>query len=153
MDHGADRWALRAHLASRLVHEGRSVIYVARQLGHGAGLRMRTYGHVIDEVEDAPRIGAEDAIGAARRGAFPRPKATDCRETSQRPRQDSNLRPTAQKAGDLPLSDLGPRLVLIRVAQSACRRLCRNGKRSVPLTGGRRCSSSSASHAPNASTP
>jgi hypothetical protein len=44
------------------------VIYVARQLGHGAGLTMRTYGHVIDELEDAPRIRAEDAIMAARRG-------------------------------------------------------------------------------------
>jgi integrase len=54
--------------ASLLLHEGRSVIYVARQLGHGAGLTMRTYGHVIDELEDAPRIRAEDAIMAARRG-------------------------------------------------------------------------------------
>ena len=29
---------------------------------------MRTYGHVIDELEDAPKISAEDAILAARRG-------------------------------------------------------------------------------------
>jgi hypothetical protein len=29
---------------------------------------MRTYGHVIDELEDAPRVSAEDAIAAARRG-------------------------------------------------------------------------------------
>jgi hypothetical protein len=29
---------------------------------------MSTYGHVIDELEDAPRIAAEDAIMAARRG-------------------------------------------------------------------------------------
>ena len=33
-----------------------------------AGLTMLTYGHVIDELEDAPRIKAEDAIMAARRG-------------------------------------------------------------------------------------
>ncbi|MGA2010687.1 MAG: tyrosine-type recombinase/integrase [Solirubrobacteraceae bacterium] len=59
---------LRHSFASLLLHEGRSVIYVARQLGHGAGLTMRTYGHVIDELEDAPRIRAEDAIMAARRG-------------------------------------------------------------------------------------
>jgi hypothetical protein len=27
----------------------------------------RTYGHVIEELEDAPRISAEDAIASARR--------------------------------------------------------------------------------------
>jgi integrase len=59
---------LRHSFASLLLHEGRSVIYVARQLGHGADLTMRTYGHVIDELEDAPRVSAEDAIAAARRG-------------------------------------------------------------------------------------
>ncbi len=60
---------LRHSFASLLLHEGRSVIYVARQLGHSAALTMRTYGHVIDELEDAPRISAEDAILAARRGS------------------------------------------------------------------------------------
>ena len=59
---------LRHSFASLLLHEGRSVIDVARQLGHGAGLTIRTYGHVIDELEDAPRISAKDAILAARRG-------------------------------------------------------------------------------------
>jgi integrase len=59
---------LRHSFASLLLHEGRSVIYVARQLGHGADLTMRTYGHVIEELEDAPRISAENAIQAARRG-------------------------------------------------------------------------------------
>jgi hypothetical protein len=42
------------------------VIYVARQLGHSAQLTMRTYGHVIEELDDAPRISAEDAIARAR---------------------------------------------------------------------------------------
>lgn len=59
---------LRHSFASLLLHEGRSVIYVARQLGHGAELTMRTYGHVIEDLEDAPRLGAEAAIAAARRG-------------------------------------------------------------------------------------
>jgi hypothetical protein len=27
---------------------------------------MRTYGHVIDELEDAPKLSAEDAIRTAR---------------------------------------------------------------------------------------
>ena len=65
---------LRHSFASLHLHEGRSVIYVARQLGHGAALTMRTYGHVMDELEDAPRIGAEDAILAARRGGDVRTK-------------------------------------------------------------------------------
>jgi integrase len=59
---------LRHSFASLLLHEGRSVIYVARQLGHGADLTLKTYGHVISELEDAPNIKAEDAIAAARRG-------------------------------------------------------------------------------------
>jgi integrase len=59
---------LRHSFASLLLHEGRSVIYVARQLGHDARLTLSTYGHVIDEFEDQPRLGAEDAIAAARGG-------------------------------------------------------------------------------------
>jgi hypothetical protein len=50
-----------------LLHEGRSVIYVARQLGHDARLTLTRYGHVMDELEDTPRIEAEGAIADARR--------------------------------------------------------------------------------------
>ncbi len=64
----------RHSFASLLLHEGRSVIYVGRQLGHSPALTMRTYGHVIEELEDAPRISAEDAIQAARRGGGVRRK-------------------------------------------------------------------------------
>jgi hypothetical protein len=49
-----------------LLHEGRSVIYVARQLGHDARLTLTRYGHVIDELEDSPGIEAEAAIVKAR---------------------------------------------------------------------------------------
>jgi hypothetical protein len=42
------------------------VIYVARQLGHDARLTLTRYGHVIDELDDQPRVGAEEAIQAAR---------------------------------------------------------------------------------------
>jgi hypothetical protein len=45
------------------LHEGRSVIYVARQLGHGAD---DEYGHVIEELEAAPQLPAEDGIQNAR---------------------------------------------------------------------------------------
>jgi len=57
---------LRHSFASLLLHEGRSVIYVARQLGHDARLTLTRYGHVIDELEDMPRIEAESAIASAR---------------------------------------------------------------------------------------
>ena len=59
-------YALRHSFASLLLHEGRSVIYVARQLGHDARLTLTRYGHVIDELDEQPRIGAEEAIQAAR---------------------------------------------------------------------------------------
>jgi integrase len=60
---------LRHSFASLLLHEGRSVVYVARQLGHGAQLTLGCYGHVISELEDAPHTPAEGAIYAARSGA------------------------------------------------------------------------------------
>ena len=50
----------------RATRPGNTLGDVARQLGHGAQLTMRTYGHVIDELEDAPRLAAEDAIRQAR---------------------------------------------------------------------------------------
>ncbi len=59
---------LRHRFASLLLHEGRSVIYVARQLGHGAQLTLGRYGHVIDELDDKPNLDAEAAIAAAREG-------------------------------------------------------------------------------------
>jgi integrase len=62
----ATPYALRHSFASLLLHEGRSVIYVARQLGHDARLTLTRYGHVIDELEDQPRLDAETAIRAAR---------------------------------------------------------------------------------------
>jgi hypothetical protein len=42
------------------------VIYVARHLGHGTQLTLDRYGHVIDELENAPHQDAEAAILAAR---------------------------------------------------------------------------------------
>jgi integrase len=63
-------YALRHSFASLLLHEGRSVHYVAKQLGHGARLTLDTYGHVIDELEDAPQMPAVDAILKARRSSI-----------------------------------------------------------------------------------
>ena len=39
---------------------------LARQLGHDARLTLSRYGHVIDELDDQPRVSAETAIEAAR---------------------------------------------------------------------------------------
>jgi site-specific recombinase XerD len=66
LDADATPYTARHSFASLLLHEGRSVIYVARQLGHGADLTLKTYGHVIDELEDEPNLSAEEAIRRAR---------------------------------------------------------------------------------------
>lgn len=73
---------LRHSFASLLLHEGRDVIYVARQLGHGAELTLRTYGHVIEELEDAPQLPAEEAIRVAREQEVKRRHA-NVRRTAQ----------------------------------------------------------------------
>ena len=59
-------YVLRHSFASLLLHEGRSVIYVARQLGHDPRLTLTRYGHVIDELEDQPHTDAEETIRQAR---------------------------------------------------------------------------------------
>jgi integrase len=63
---GARPYDLRHSFPSLLLHEGRSVVYVARQLGHDARLTLTRYGHVIDEYEDQSRLEAEAAIRNAR---------------------------------------------------------------------------------------
>ena len=68
----ATPYSLRHSFASLLLYEGRSVIYVGRQLGHKPKLTLDTYGHVIDELEDAPRVAAEEAIRQAREGGLRR---------------------------------------------------------------------------------
>jgi hypothetical protein len=91
---------------SLLLHEGRSVIYVARQLGHGAALTTRTYGHAIDNLEGQPQIGAEDAILAACRAGDVR-RSTDGAEGEAEPYirvhlSDSALRPHCGLSGRCP---------------------------------------------------
>jgi hypothetical protein len=44
------------------------VIYAARQPGHDARYTLGTYGHVMDELKDQPRISAKDAIREGRVG-------------------------------------------------------------------------------------
>lgn len=67
----ATPYTLRHSFASLLLHEGRNVVYVARQLGHSASMTLHTYAHVMDELEDAPNLPAEDAIRDARATCVP----------------------------------------------------------------------------------
>jgi integrase len=57
---------LRHSCASLLIHEGRSVVEVARTLGHSAQVCLNTYAHTMDELTGAPRLDAEQTIRAAR---------------------------------------------------------------------------------------
>lgn len=60
---------LRHSFASLLLAEGRTVHYVAAQLGHSPALTLSTYGHLIAEYADAGPIDAEAEIANARRTA------------------------------------------------------------------------------------
>jgi integrase len=63
----ATPYSLRHAYASLLVHEGRSVIEVAAQLGHSPSVCLDTYGHVIAELTGARRVKAKTAIERARK--------------------------------------------------------------------------------------
>jgi integrase len=57
---------LRHSFVSLLIAEGQTVIEIARQAGHSPTVTLETYGHVIEELEGAPRRSAEDVIREAR---------------------------------------------------------------------------------------
>jgi integrase len=65
---------LRSSFASLLIWEGRSVVEVARQLGHSARTCLDTYAGVFEEFDPARRVTAEEAIADAR-SAVARPRA------------------------------------------------------------------------------
>ena len=60
---------LRHSFASLLLAEGRTIHYVAAQLGHSPALTLSTYGHVLAEFAETDRIDAEAEIAKARREA------------------------------------------------------------------------------------
>ncbi len=64
---------LRHSFASLLLAEGRQPLYVARQLGHSPTVLLRTYAHLLDELEEAARIDPEAEITSARATAGVRP--------------------------------------------------------------------------------
>ncbi len=57
---------LRHSFVSLLIHEGLSIVEVARQAGHNPTLTLDTYAHVFDEFDAAERVPAEAAIRQAR---------------------------------------------------------------------------------------
>ena len=57
---------LRHSYASLLIHEGVSVVEVARQLGNAPNVTLGVYAHVFEELDPAERLSAVDAIRAAR---------------------------------------------------------------------------------------
>lgn len=57
---------LRHSLASLLIHEGRSVVEVAAELGHQPSMTLDTYAHVFAEFKGAESVSAETQIRRAR---------------------------------------------------------------------------------------
>ncbi len=64
---GARPYDLRHSFISLLIHEGRSVVEVARQAGHSPTMTLDVYAHAFDEFDIAERISAENQIAQARR--------------------------------------------------------------------------------------
>jgi hypothetical protein len=57
---------LRHSFCSLLIHEGATVVEIARQLGHSPTMTLNTYGHVLDELQGTERLSAEEQIRRAR---------------------------------------------------------------------------------------
>jgi len=56
---------LRHSFVSLLIHEGRSVVDVARQAGHSPTMTLDVYAHVFDEFDLSERVSVEDRIAQA----------------------------------------------------------------------------------------
>jgi integrase len=90
---GARPYDLRHSFVSLLIHEGRSVVDVARQAGHSPTMTLDVYAHVLDEFDIAERVSAEDRIEQARRDV-----SESCPSSSE----------TAQKPSETPANPHSP---------------------------------------------
>ena len=93
---GARPYDLRHSFVSLLIHEGRSVVEVARQAGHSPTMTLDVYAHVFDEFDIAERVSAEDQIAQARRDVSEScppasAEAEESRETPANPYNPINL--------------------------------------------------------------
>jgi integrase len=89
---GARPYDLRHSFVSLLIHEGRSVVEVARQAGHSPTMTLDVYAHVLDEFDIAERVSAEDQIIQARRdvsGLCP-PRSDEAEEPQETPANPYN---------------------------------------------------------------
>jgi integrase len=86
---------LRHSFVSLLIHEGRSVVDVARQAGRSPTMTLDVYAHVFDEFDIAERVSAEDQV--ARRGAMCPNRVRLARTMGRRSRK-SLLIPTTRSA-------------------------------------------------------
>ena len=68
---GPRAYDLRHSYVSLLIHEGVSVLEVARQAGHTPTVCLNTYGHVFDEFDPSERTPAEAQIRQARNELVP----------------------------------------------------------------------------------
>jgi integrase len=66
----ARAYDLRHSFVSLLIHEGQSILEVARQAGHSPETCLRDYGHLFDEFDPAKREPAEAVIAAARASPY-----------------------------------------------------------------------------------
>lgn len=62
----ATPYMLRHSAASLLLWSGRTINYVAREFGHSPAMSMRTYQHVIEDLEFDERVPVDEAIRRAR---------------------------------------------------------------------------------------
>jgi integrase len=62
---GVTPYSLRHAFASLLVKSGHNVVEVAAQLGHGPGVTLSTYAHLLDSLGDG-RVDADAEIRRAR---------------------------------------------------------------------------------------
>jgi hypothetical protein len=89
---GARPYDLRHSFVSLLIHEGRSVVDVARQAGHSPTMTLDVYAHVFDEFDSAERVSAKDQIAQAWRdvsGLCP-PRSDEAEEPQEIPANPYN---------------------------------------------------------------
>jgi integrase len=68
---GARAYDLRHSFCSLLLYEGRTIVEVARQAGHAPSMSLDTYQHVMDELDGAERVPADEQIRRARARLVP----------------------------------------------------------------------------------
>jgi integrase len=63
---GVRPYDLRHSFVSMLIHEGRTIVDIARQAGHSPTMTLDVYGHVFDEFDPGERVSAVEQIRRAR---------------------------------------------------------------------------------------